>query len=136
MAKKTKSTQKISPKPKEVIEPQQETEESFEDISVQKNKSSRGKKADLELEIKAQEITEHGGYIHGAYATTEMARRIAEQTRYAIDQSKIKLFVDRLSNPSVINYLEALEHKAIQAERIANFKPVSAKTVKTTKKKK
>ena len=130
-----KTIKNLKSKTKEKSEEKEVAIESVEE-SVPVPKTTRGKQSDIEREIERQEIAENGGYIHGVYATTEAAKRIAEQTRYAIDNSKAKLFVDRLDSPSVINYLEGLENKLVQAERIANFKSSAPKKRKNAKPKK
>lgn len=82
----------------------------------------KSKKSVENKEIAEQEITELGGYIHGVYFSREVVQRIADSTRQAIYNCHNKLFVDKLKEPSVIGYIEALEHKLVQAERILQFK--------------
>ena len=93
-------------------------------VPVQEIKSVKKTKKSIEnKEIAEQEITELGGYIHGVYFSREVVERIADSTRRAINNCHNKLFAERLKEPSVIGYIEVLEHKLAQAERILQFKP-------------
>lgn len=72
-------------------------------------------------EIKEQEITEEGGLVEGVYITRFSAASMVKSVRTNLDRMKEHDFANRLDSPSVKLYVEALEHKIAQAERVANF---------------
>lgn len=73
-------------------------------------------------QIKKQEITTAGGFVHGVYMNTATAREIAIMVRANLDKMIEVQFAGRLKNPSVKAYIEAIEDKIQEAERVANYK--------------
>jgi hypothetical protein len=85
--------------------------------TVKPVKTKPKKKASKEL-IESQEISSEGGYVHGVYYSVEDAKRWEINTNEALYNCKNKLFSDRLDSQAVKSYIENLEDKVEQLERI------------------
>lgn len=73
-------------------------------------------------QIKAQEITSAGGMVQGVYMNRATAREIAIMVRANLNKMIEVQFAGRLKNPVVKAYIEVLENKIEEAERVANYK--------------
>ncbi len=88
--------------------------------AVKSVKTKPKKKASKEL-IESQEINSEGGYVHGVYYSLEDAKRWEVNTNEALYNCRTKLFSDRLDSQAVKSYIENLEDKVEQLERIVKM---------------